>query len=252
MIVRSLVSLRAMVLKALALAFFVGLSSAHAAVWGFIDEQGRPHVATEKLDERYQLFFRGPTNADIAAARQRKEREAEIAAFAQTPVYQRLTAHPNAQRFDALIDRYAKANALDTALVKAVVAAESGYEPTAVSDKGALGLMQVIPDTAARYGVADDKRRTVAQKLFDPATNLRIGTRYLRDLLTLFDEDLDLALAAYNAGEATVQRYDKRIPPYPETQEYVKLVTQLYALYKPPPPTPASRVTIPRKHPDER
>ena len=241
-----------MVLKALAL-FLVGLSSAHAAVWGYIDEQGRPHVATEKLDERYQLFFRGPTSADNAAARQRKEREAEIAAFAQTPVYQRLTAHPNAQRFDALIDRYAKANALDTALVKAVVAAESGYEPTAISHKGALGLMQVIPETAARYGVGDDKRRTIAQKLFDPATNLRIGTRYLRDLLTLFDDDLDLALAAYNAGEATVHRYDRRVPPYPETQDYVKLVTQLYALYKPPPPpVPPSRVTIPRKRSDER
>ena len=241
-----------MVLKALAL-FLVGLSSAHAAVWGYIDEQGRPHVATEKLDERYQLFFRGATSADIDAARQRKEREAEIAAFAQTPIYQRLTAHPNAQRYDALIDRFAKANALDAALVKAVVAAESGYEPTAVSDRGALGLMQVIPDTAARYGVADDKRRTIAQKLLDPATNLRIGTRYLRDLLELFDDDLELALAAYNSGEATVQRYDKRIPPFPETQEYVKLVTQLYAVYKPlPPPLPPSRVTIPRKRPDER
>jgi soluble lytic murein transglycosylase-like protein len=241
-----------MVLTALAFAFLVGISPAQAAVWGYIDEQGRPHVATEKLDERYQLFFRGPTNAELAAARQRKEREAEIAAFAQTPIFQRLTAHPNAQRYDALIARYAKAHELDTALVKAVVAAESGYEPTAVSEKGALGLMQVIPDTAARYGVVDDKRRTVAQKLFDPATNLRIGTRYLRDLLTLFDDDLELALAAYNAGEGAVQRYDKRIPPYAETQDYVKLVTQLYALYKPPPAMPPSRVTIPRKRSDER
>jgi soluble lytic murein transglycosylase-like protein len=176
----------------------------------------------------------------------------EIAAFARTPIFERLTAHPNAQRYDALIARYAKANELDIALVKAVVAAESGYEPTAVSEKGALGLMQVIPETAARYGVVDDKRRTVAEKLFDPATNLRIGTRYLRDLLTLFDDDLELALAAYNAGEGAVQRYDRRIPPYAETQDYVKLVTQLYALYKPPPAMPPSRVTIPRKRSDER
>jgi soluble lytic murein transglycosylase-like protein len=111
--------------------------------------------------------------------------------------------------------------------------------------------MQVIPDTAARYGVADDKKRSVAQKLFDPATNLRVGTRYLRDLLRIFDHDLTLALAAYNAGEGAVQRYDNRIPPYAETQEYVKLVTQLYALYKPPPALPPSRVTIPRKRPGE-
>jgi len=234
----------------IAFAVCAWLTAAHAAVWGYIDDQGRPHVATEKLDDRYQLFFKGSTSADIAAARQRKEREAELAAFAQTPIFQRLTAHPNAQRFDVLIARYAKANELDTALVKAIVAAESGYEPTAVSAKGALGLMQVIPDTAARYGVAEDKKQTIAQKLFDPATNLRIGTRYLRDLLRLFEDDLQLALAAYNAGEGAVQRYDNRIPPYPETQEYVKLVTQLYAMYKPPPaPATPSRVTIPRSRP---
>jgi soluble lytic murein transglycosylase-like protein len=226
--------------------------AARAAVWGYIDEQGRPHVATSKIDDRYQLFFRGPTSGEIDAARERRMREAEIAALAQTPIFQRLTAHPNAQRFDTLIARYAKANALDSALVKAMVAAESGYEPTAVSAKGALGLMQVIPETAARYGVTDDRKQTVAEKLFDPATNLRIGTRYLRDLLRLFGDDLELALAAYNAGEGAVQRYDNRIPPYPETQEYVKLVTQLYALYRPPPvPALPGRVTIPRKPPGE-
>src|SRR5689334_7290750 len=147
-----------MVARAFVFSCFVWLTAAHAAVWGYIDEQGRPHVATEKLDDRYQLFFRGATSAEVAAAKQREERDAELAAFAQDPVFKRLTTHPNAQRYDALISRYAKANALDTALVKAIVAAESGYEPTAVSAKGALGLMQVIPDTAARYGVTEDKR----------------------------------------------------------------------------------------------
>lgn len=235
-----------------ACAVLAPFGAARAEVWGYIDEQGRPHVATSKLDDRYQLFFKGATRGEIDAAQQRKAREAEVAALAQTPVFQRLTAHPNARKFDALIARYAKANELDSALVKAMVAGESGYEPTAVSAKGALGLMQVIPETAARYGVTDDKKHTVTQKLFDPATNLRIGTRYLRDLLQLFDHDLELALAAYNAGEGTVQRYDNRIPPYPETQEYVKLVTQLYALYKPPSvPAAPARVTIPRKRPGE-
>jgi soluble lytic murein transglycosylase-like protein len=228
------------------------LHVARAEEWGYIDEQVRPHVATSKLDDRYQLFFKGPTSGEVDAARERRAREAELAALEQTPIFQRLLAHPNAQRFDALIARYAQANKLDTALVKAMVAAESGYEPTAVSAKGALGLMQVIPETAARYGLTDDKKKTVAQKLFDPATNLRIGTRYLRDLLRMFDHDLELALAAYNAGEGAVQRYDYRIPPYPETQEYVKLVTQLYALYRPPPlPAAPARVTIPRKPPGE-
>ena len=227
------------------------MSSARAAVWGYIDEQGRAHVATEKLDDRYQLFFRGPTSGEVDAAKQRKSREDEVARLVQTPVLARLTTHPNAKRYDPLIARYAKANGVDSALVKAIVAAESAYEPTAVSVKGALGLMQVIPETAMRYGVTEDRTRTIEQKLFDPATNISIGTRYLRDLLRLFENDLDLALAAYNAGEATVQRYDRQVPPYPETQEYVKLVTQLYALYRPPPPTPppAARVTIPKKRP---
>jgi len=227
------------------------MSSARAAVWGYIDEQGRAHVATEKLDDRYQLFFRGPTSGEVDAARQRRSREDEVARLVQTPVLARLTTHPNARRYDPLIARYAKANGVDSALVKAIVAAESAYEPSAVSAKGALGLMQVIPETAMRYGVIEDKARTIEQKLFDPATNISVGTRYLRDLLRLFENDLDLALAAYNAGEATVQRYDRQVPPYPETQEYVKLVTQLYALYRPPPPTPppAARVTIPKKRP---
>jgi soluble lytic murein transglycosylase-like protein len=244
-------------LRSLAPAMFVlaaalACGSVRAAVWGYIDEQGRAHVATEKLDDRYQLFFKGSTTAEIEAERQRRARDAELAALAQTPIYERLTTHPNAQRFDALIAQYAKASKLDVALVKAIVAVESGYEPTAVSAKGALGLMQVVPETAARYGVTEDGKRTIEQKLFDPATNLRIGTRYLKDLLRLFEDDLELALAAYNAGEMTVQRYDNRVPPFPETQEYVKLVTQVYALYKPPPPAPSSRVTIPRKRPDER
>ena len=93
----------------------------------------------------------------------------------------------------------------------------------------------------------DDQRRSVAQKLLDPAINLRIGTHHLAALLALFANDVPLALAAYNAGEAIVVRYDNQIPPYPETQEYVKLVQQFYAMFRPP-PVPAStkpaRITI--------
>jgi soluble lytic murein transglycosylase-like protein len=89
----------------------------------------------------------------------------------------------------------------------------------------------------------------VAQKLVDPAINLQIGTRYLRDLLAMFAGSIPLALAAYNAGENTVLRYDRQIPPYPETQEYVKLVQQFHAFYRPPPPAPAKssplRIRVP-------
>ena len=198
-----------------------------------------PHVATEKLDDRYQLFFKGPTSGDIAAAKRRKEREAELATFVQTPVFQRLTTHPNAQRYDALIARYAKANEIDTALVKAIVAAESGYEPTAVSTKGALGLMQVIPETAARYGVDRGHEAHDRAEALRSRDEHRVGSTLPARLAALFENDVELALAAYNAGEGDrAALRASSIPPYPETQEYVKLVTQLHALYKPPPPSP--------------
>ena len=226
--------------------------TAVADVWGYVDEQGRPHVATEKLDDRYQLFFRGKSSADMP----QPAASATDTDFLQTAIYQRVAFHPNVKRFEPLITRYARQHDVDIALVKAVIAAESAFEPEAVSPKGALGLMQVIPATAERYGVADDRRRTVAQKLFDPSINLSVGTRYLRDLLALFAGDVALALAAYNSGESTVLRYDRQVPPYPETQEYVKLVQQFQAFYRPPdpPPKPAAspRILIPARKPAVR
>lgn len=219
-----------------------------ADVWGYVDEEGRPHVATEKLDDRYQLFFKGRSSADLPAAPPIVESDES---FRQTAIYQRIVNHPNAKRFEPMIVRYAKQGRVDVALVKAVVAVESAFEPEVVSPKGAIGLMQVIPETAQRYGVNDDKRRTVAQKLLDPAINLRVGTHHLAALLALYTDNVPLALAAYNAGEAVVLRYGNRIPPYPETQEYVKLVQQFYAMFKPPPPAPGAnkpaRITIPPK-----
>jgi len=163
-------------------------------------------------------------------------------------MYQYVTKHPNVAKFAPLIERNAKLNRVDSALVKAVIAVESAFEPTAVSPRGALGLMQLTPDTGARYGVVADKVRSAEQKLLDPAINVSIGTRYLRDLLALFANDLSLALAAYNAGEQAVRHYKQSIPPFPETQEYVKLVRQFYALYLPPPAAPPpTRVMIPRR-----
>ena len=118
-----------------------------------------------------------------------------------------------------LIARAAMASQLRPALVHAVVRAESAYLSDAVSSAGAVGLMQLMPGTAERYGVTD---RT------DPEQNLRGGTEYLRDLLEMFDNDLQLALAAYNAGENAVIRYGRKIPPYKETQGYVRKVIRFY------------------------
>lgn len=107
---------------------------------------------------------------------------------------------------------------LDCRLVQAIIDAESGFRAQARSPKGALGLMQVMPATGQRYGVARP------EALLDPSTNLDVGTRYLRDLLAMFGGRLDLAVAAYNAGEGAVMRHGRRIPPYPETQGYVQRV----------------------------
>lgn len=128
----------------------------------------------------------------------------------------RLAAKPYASQ----IQRAARKAALDPALVHALITVESAYDPAARSPKGALGLMQVMPQTAMRYGVRDPGRST--------AINLRVGTRYLSDLIVMFDGRLDLALAAYNAGEQAVLRYARTIPPYPETRHYVEAVAAEY------------------------
>ena len=101
-----------------------------------------------------------------------------------------------------------------------MIRAESGWDVRAVSPKGAAGLMQLMPQTAERYGVRDR---------FDPRQNIDGGVRYLKDLLILFDGELNLALAAYNAGEGAVIRVGRAVPPYPESRQYVKRVTRFYA-----------------------
>lgn len=126
------------------------------------------------------------------------------------------------RRRDALapmIARIANAHELRPALIHAVIRAESAYRADAVSSKGAVGLMQLMPATAERYGVRNRE---------DPEQNVQGGVAYLRDLLDLFDRDLQLALAAYNAGENAVMRYDNTIPPFPETQNYVRKVIRFY------------------------
>ena len=120
--------------------------------------------------------------------------------------------------YDRLIRRDAAAAHLSVALVKAVVHAESGFDPDAVSPKGASGLMQLMPATAAHFGVRD---------VFDPKQNVRAGVRYLRDLLVEFNGNHRLALAAYNAGPGAVDRWHG-IPPYPETRRYVARVIDEY------------------------
>jgi len=126
-------------------------------------------------------------------------------------------------RFDQVVEQTALSYGLEGALLHAVISVESGYNPAAVSRKGASGLMQLMPKTALRYGVAD---------ILDPAQNIQGGARYLRDLLKLFNSDLELVIAAYNAGEHAVARYGNQIPPYRETVAYVPRVMAYYQKYQ--------------------
>ena len=120
---------------------------------------------------------------------------------------------------EPLVQRIAKMHGIHAALLKAVIEVESGFNARARSPKGAIGLMQVMPATAARYGQFN---------LYAPEQNVEVGARYLRDLLRMFDGDVRLAVAAYNAGENAVIRHGRRVPAYPETLKYVPMVLDRY------------------------
>ncbi|WP_296507929.1 lytic transglycosylase domain-containing protein [Rhodoferax sp.] len=214
---------------------------AKADVWVYVDPQGQTHFSAEQTDERYTLFFRAsirglrsgaeaaaPQAAAPEAAEVSPELSPKLAAFFDNSSRYR-KAHP-------LLQEAARKYRLDYELLKALVTTESGFEPTAVSPKGAIGLMQVMPDTARRFGVDSDRWMSVEAKLADPKINVGIGARYLRLLLDMFPGRTDLALAAYNAGEGAVQKAGNKVPNYKETQNYVATVTELYAALKPPVP----------------
>jgi soluble lytic murein transglycosylase-like protein len=178
---------------------------AGADVYAFTDGDGGIHLSNVPDDRRYSILDMpaGSTDAAAPPAPVREER-----------------ASPDLRRpYTAVVEQAAERYGIEAALLHAVIAVESAYNAQARSSRGAAGLMQLMPETARRYGVAD---------VFDPAENVRAGAQYLRDLLKLFDNDLQLALAAYNAGEAAVINYGKRIPPFRETAAYVPLVVGNY------------------------
>lgn len=176
-----------------------------ADIYAFTDRSGTTHFTDHPDDARYKLILRTPAGGSASQPADAKRASLWLARSVE---------------YDALISRAADAARIQPELVRAVIVVESGFNPRAISRRGAVGLMQLLPTTARRYG---------AFNAFDPEQNIYAGARYLSELIAHFGEKkLDLVLAAYNAGEAAVERYGGRIPPYKETQAYVPNVLRMY------------------------
>ena len=178
--------------------------------------QHRIEIAPWKRTER--TVMTAPAPRVVAAPRPAK-------VYADTPplFLARNYVESDPSRYASHIRHAARATNVPIALIRAVITAESAFNPYALSATGAVGLMQLMPDTAARYGV---KNR------MDPSQNILGGARYLSDLMRLFHNNMHLAIAAYNAGEGSVLKYGRKIPPFPETVAYVPKVLGYYKKYR--------------------
>ncbi len=172
---------------------------AFSGIYVMVDANGVYHFTNVPTSNKYKLFIRD------------RGTRAVLRSYTQDPT-----------QYEPLINRYAKEFGVDKALVKAVIHAESAFNPYAVSKKGAQGLMQLMPETARDLAVQD---------VFDPEENIRAGVQYLKMLLKKFNGDLSLSLAAYNAGPHRVDQFGK-IPPYRETKAYIKKVLTYYRMYR--------------------
>lgn len=188
-----------------ALVLLVWAGAGYADVYKYRDTRGMIHLTDAPMGRGYVLLKR----FSLPGTRQRGSNSGNALA----------EMHRRRSRYSTLIDDVARQTRVRAALLHAVVRAESAYRADAESRKGALGLMQLMPDTAARFGVTDR---------LDPHQNLLGGATYLGVLLDQFEHDLKLALAGYNAGENAVVGYGNQIPPYPETQAYVRKVLAFY------------------------
>jgi hypothetical protein len=172
-------------------------------IYKFIDANGIIHLTDQPKGAGYHLIYQG---------------EGAISSFS-VESYGYAKVHGKYKDYYNLVEQVAREASLEPEFLHAVIQTESAYNPNAVSPKGAVGLMQLMPGTARRYGVTD---RT------DIFSNLSGGARYLRYLLSLFGQNKELALAGYNAGENAVIRNGNQIPPYRETQNYVKRAMSIY------------------------
>jgi soluble lytic murein transglycosylase len=186
---------KALLLAAIFLAVFWRSTDAPADIYRYIDENGVMHFTNCPTSGKYRLFM--------------KERRLFIAKL-------------DSKKFDPIISEAAKKYNLEAPLIKAVIKAESDFDPNAISHKGARGLMQIMP---VNFRLLD------VENPFDPQQSIHAGARYLREMMDRFDGRLALSLAAYNAGPGAVDRYNG-IPPYQETEEYIERVMKYYHHYK--------------------
>lgn len=165
-----------------------------------------------------QIYAWRDANGTLVLSDRKVDAPAEVYEVEGAPAY-RTTTKPSGssarERFEPLVQEYAARQSLRPELVRAVIQVESGFNPFATSPKGAMGLMQLMPQTARELGVVN---------AYDPEENIRGGTRYLRMLLDKYGGNEELALAAYNAGSGAVDRYGRKVPPYRETRDYVRKV----------------------------
>lgn len=189
-------------------------TAASADIYALVEADGTVRLTNVPDDPRYKLYMRDTTQGRSPLKVQLRKGLADA---------RRISLASRGYQDQVLAA--ARLHQVDPALVHAVIQVESNYNVKALSPKGAVGLMQVMPETGARYGVK-------ATDLSKPAHNIRAGTHYLADLLRMFGGDVKLALAGYNAGEAAVLKYGKRVPPYRETQDYVPRVLAFYEQWR--------------------
>lgn len=196
-------------LKVIVLLLWFGICrGSESTVYTYLEDDGSVSLSNVPTDRRYAVL--------VGSKGKEGKEPQNLTAISS---FRGIVGSTSRGLYTSVIDRVAGLYGLESELLHAVIAVESGYNPVARSKKGASGLMQLMPGTARRYGVAD---------AFNPEQNIDGGARYLRDLFQMFEGDVSLVLAAYNAGENAVMRNQNRIPPYRETLDYVPKVLAHY------------------------
>ena len=207
----------ALVLRLLVLpALLITALPCAAALWGFVDSQGVAFVARQPLDARYRPLLGAEARRTVPGK-----------ADAWTGLLTWLEIAPEVRVVMPWLREAARAQGVDIELLKAVITVESGFRSDAVSPRGALGLMQMMPSSAERYATGPEALRPVELRLLDARTNIHTGARMLADLVRRYG-GIDIALAAWNAGEGRVQRAGGRMPEIDETRAHVRQVLELY------------------------